>query len=260
MKFNLGQIKKLKNYTSISFKINKSLLIFLSIAVVIILFIFPFFITTRKDSLLSIYSFSFTAISAIGSFGTLIIAISLYQRFGLESKFIEKQTFTVIELAECIKGRVITANCNNELTFLIRAKIIDIEEEKRYFPMNIEFYKKIVTFKSIEDFNESMKPILKFKYDYWLPDEIKQKMNFLNFYASISDKENNSFENVEIYSEFDFGTNNERNLVTTHPQLTVEQFLKGYSDLVASIYDWLENHCKIKIDLKLHESNIYKNE
>ena len=236
---------------------NKHARIALIIAVLVICIILsflPFFISTRKDSLLSIFSLIFTAIGSLASLATLIIALLLYQRFGLESKFVERQTNTVLELANSIKGKVIKANYN-EGTYFIRAKIVDIEEEKNDYPYFNDLYEKIITFKSTDDYEESMTPILKFKYDYWLPDEIKTKMEFLEIKSYLSGK---GLDDNKIYCEFDFGTGKDEKIILPYPQITVLEFVVSYSNLVLSIESWLKKYCNINIDLKLDQSNIYE--
>ena len=50
---------------------------------------------------------------------TLFIAIHLYQRFGLESRFIGAQTDKVLEIVDFFKGRYFSANVNEYTLSLI---------------------------------------------------------------------------------------------------------------------------------------------
>lgn len=67
------------------------LLIIISVIGSILAFMIPFFITNKNDSLVSILSLSFTAVGCFATLMTLVIAILLYKRFGLEYRFVEKQ-------------------------------------------------------------------------------------------------------------------------------------------------------------------------
>ena len=228
----------------------KTIFLLLLLAFTIFIFLFPFFITTKEDSLLSIISFSFTGLGAFASLFTLVLAIILYQRFGLESKFVEKKADTVLALAECLKGKVIIANYE-EGHFFIRPEVIQINKFVEDYPMFKKLLKKIVTVKSEDDYYESMKPILRFTIDPWLPEEIKEKLKLLDFSWYL---EVNMEDSLDKYAEFDFGTDEKRLPILPGPEITVEQFIMRYSDLVLEINNWLRKHCDIVIDLKLKES------
>jgi hypothetical protein len=103
-----------------------TLVIFIIISTVIILIV-PFFFKSRYD-LIAIYSLIFTAIAAIATVATFIVAILLYDKFGLEHKFIDKQTDKVLELIDLLKGKVITAKTKGFTYFVrtSRSKLLEL--------------------------------------------------------------------------------------------------------------------------------------
>lgn len=55
----------------------------------------------------SIISIAFTVISSLATVGTLIIALKLYDQFGLKARILHKQADKVFELADVLKGKII---------------------------------------------------------------------------------------------------------------------------------------------------------
>ena len=118
-------------------KINKKLMIFISLACCLLAFIIPFIFSNCNDSLISILSTSFTALGAIATLFTLFIALMLYQRFGIESRFIERQTDKTLELVDIIKGKVLNIE-TNKFTYYLRFSIDDKHLKKE------EFYRLLI--------------------------------------------------------------------------------------------------------------------
>ena len=86
-------------------KLNRNDLNFLLVLVVLIVFIIPFLFL--KDDKLEALSVSFTAVGAFATIFTAFIAIALYDKFGVDQKFVIKQTDKVLELVDLLKGKVI---------------------------------------------------------------------------------------------------------------------------------------------------------
>ena len=207
-------------------------------------FVFPFIIKANNDTIISVLSLSFTAVAAIATVATFIIAVLLYDRFGLERKFIENQTEKVFELADLLKGKVITARID-KYNYLIRPSRTQLNEFNS-LPFYPQYCKKRIAI-SMEDYYLSLGEILVIKRSYWLPSEIKEKMKFLEIaliYPSTEDC---------VKLEFKKGESREWNF--TIPEMTFESFIMNLHDLVKAIEDWLEKHSAIPIDLKLEEPN-----
>jgi hypothetical protein len=129
----------------------KKQFIFLTTILSAITIVLPFFIKNCEESWLTVYSSVLTAIGTVATFITLIIAFCLYEKFGLESKFIEKQTDTVLELINLLKGKTIFAHSVYGTYFLYPSceRIKDLPEfdlydkdKKKYILISNEDYQK----------------------------------------------------------------------------------------------------------------------
>lgn len=228
--------------------LKKRHLIIISLTLCGFAFIFPFLIRSSTDNLFSILSLSMTAVGTVATIATLIIAIFLYDRFGLEGKFIEKQTDKVLELADLLKGKIIIVNVRG-LRYLIRPsrrQLTDFIDFKEY---KIDCKKNILI--SADDYELSMQGIIAINRSYWLPTEIKEKMKFL-MVGVLEPVEDLSNENVV---RFDFGSAKDKNWMMILPKMTFENFNNNLHDLVQEIEIWLKKHSDIPIDLKLEEQN-----
>ncbi|HKC69521.1 MAG TPA: hypothetical protein VKG26_14895, partial [Bacteroidia bacterium] len=155
----------------------KNNLIILSISLCILSFIVPFFLKSSQDTYLSVISVSLTAMGTVATIITLIIAIYLYDRFGLESKFIEKQTEKVLELTDLLKGKTILVKTTG-FTYFIRPS----RQQLKSFNNDIIWYqedRKKQILISPEDYDKALVEIIAIQRSYWLPEEIKIKMEFL---------------------------------------------------------------------------------
>ncbi len=222
--------------------------ILISIIISGLAFVFPFLIRSPADNLFSVLSLSFTAVGTIATLATLVIAIFLYDRFGLESKFIEKQTDKVLELADLLKGKTINAQTRG-LTYLIRPSKLQLNSFNSLEEYKLDCKKTILM--SVEDYELSMNGIIAINRSYWLPSEIKEKMKFL----IIGGFMHLDSEVDENFVRFDFRTISDKDWKLPFPKMTFENFNTNLHNLVQEIESWLEKHSDIRIDLKLEEHN-----
>ncbi|HQK40262.1 MAG TPA: hypothetical protein PLO52_09135 [Flavobacterium alvei] len=235
-------------------KIKKKKLINISVLLCVIAFILPFFFKKSNDSLLSTISVSFTAIGATATLITLFIAIFLYERFGLESRFINNQTDKVLELVDQLKGKSIRCETNNG-TYLLgtnRDKLKFVKE----FPKFNEIDKEKIVLITLEDYKNSWDKVLEISRSYWLPQKIKEKISFLNL-IMVTNVEN-PLNNEYVRLKFD--TENENEWVEILPKLTLLEFINNLDNLSKSIEKWLKQHSDITIDFKLEEPEKYPSE
>lgn len=74
--------------------------VILILTLIVILGVVPFFLTQQSNETLAIGT---NVVSAISSIVTLLIALLLYSKYGLEKSFVDKQTDTVFRLLIALK-------------------------------------------------------------------------------------------------------------------------------------------------------------
>jgi hypothetical protein len=232
-------------------RIKKKKLVGTSIILSILAFIIPFFLRDCNDSLLSVLSTSLTAVGTVATLVTLLIAIYLYERFGLESKFINNQTDKVLELVDLLKGRIIMCETNNGKYPLTtnRSKMKAIKGLSKFRENDMP---KMILI-SIDDYDKAWSKILEIKRSYWLPEKIKKKIMFLEL-IGIDNIENSQSEK---YVRLDFGMEDNKDWSITIPEMTFGEYINHFDALIKSIEKWLKQHSDIIIDFKLEEPEKY---
>lgn len=233
----------------------KKELISISIFFLIVGYFVPFLIRSDSESTLTVFNASLTIISTTATVITLFIAIHLYQRFGLESRFIGNQTDKVLEIVDYFKGRMYYANTNKYKYFCGTSR------EKISMISKSPFYQKDKN-KTIlinnKDYEETWEKLLEIKRSYWLPKKIQNKIKFLDLY--LTTKVDNPFDEqyIRIHNNIDDKKIKEVDWSITHPRMNFDEYNKNFYILIKALEKWLKQHSDIKIDFNLIEAEKYK--
>ncbi|PIF34388.1 hypothetical protein CLU81_5028 [Flavobacterium sp. 9] len=228
-------------------KIKKRTLLNTSVILCVIVFLIPFFLKDDSDTLLTTISVSFTAMGATATLITLFIAIFLYERFGLESRFVNNQTDKVLELVDELKGKMFRGVTNNG-TYLFGTNRDKLKFIKEFSEFKEDDKEKIVLI-SLEDYNDCWDKILEISRSYWLPKIIKEKISFLNL-IMVNETENPLNDE---YVRLKFGKEVAGEWLITLPKFTFLEFIDHLDSLSSSIEEWLKQHSDLTIDFKLEE-------
>ncbi len=221
--------------------------IFICTLSIIITIILSFILKSPTDSIISVLSLSFTIIGSLATVSTLIIALMLYDQFGLKNRFVEHQTNKVIELIDLLKGKVIYCK-SDRIEYLIRPSqkfLINVNEYLYYQNDS----KKIIVISS-GDYQDGIEGLLSLKKSYWMPNSIKSKMEFLDI-AGTFDFD----DSIENYIKLSFKENSNTDLKIPFNSPTFEYFNKNLLMLIVEIEDWLQTRSGLKIDFKMEESH-----
>ncbi|GAC1386765.1 MAG: hypothetical protein NVSMB45_16450 [Ginsengibacter sp.] len=211
--------------------------LFWAILICIIGFVLPFLFKAKTDSYNSVISLSFTVLGTLITIVTLIIAFLVYDKFGINAKFKEKQVDTVIELSVLLKKTSMTVSAS-ELNYLVHAT-----QSSETIRNSIPAYKadSSKTILVPGNFSHLIGNLNSLRLSYWLPEEIKNKMKFLDIYALavVNDPYN------EEYVRLDFNNSSNNVWMKTFPRLTFEMFNINLHNLFKEINIWFEAHSNI---------------
>ena len=217
--------------------IKKSYLIIAAI-ICIIGFIIPFIIKSPTDTWNTVLSSAFTILSSVVTIAAFIIAILFLDRFGVNAKFKQKQIDEVLELAKFLKDSHLHAK-SAELTYIIHRK-------KSYTNSlnEIEYYKKDCKKEVLfsDDFLELLESLYVYMTSDWLPQEIKNKLKFIDIKGTIPLEATQKEVYIRMYIE-----NEDSIWSSSIPKLTFEMFNLNLSDLLREIDFWLKNHSDIPV-------------
>lgn len=229
-------------------------------------FSFPFFLIPN-EKLGTILSLSFTATGAIATIFTLIVAMILYQKFTIDSLVVERQTNKVLELVDILKGYTVSIHTGKVVIF--SRFIID---EQSYFKtrfINEALGDALITRK--EDFDNFVNKILNVGNSYWMPNEIREKLEFLRitgFYPvekkdlknfsrlSFSQTVNDDDEWLKIIASLKtVHTTLENPIKLEDAELLLNDYITSKNLLVAEIENWIATKSSIKIKLDMDMPN-----
>jgi len=213
----------------------KRTIIFLSILAFLASIFLPFQFKEQSDSFNQTINISAALIAAIFSVLTFIVAIILFNKYGIDNALLEKRTEVVFQLLERING----------LTY-------SIENEKFFFTFNlgsaerknvVEFYDRKLSFST--DYYNDLEKIFDIGNSPFTPKSIIQKMEAIQppvISFDISDEEKPNYAKVYL-----FGHKNDKaefgRLNTT--DITLYDFIVSYSEIKDSIVAWIKQNTTI---------------
>lgn len=232
-------------------------------------FSFPFFMIPDKD-LVTILSFSFTALGSIATVLTLVVAIILYQKLTIDSLVVERQTNKVLELIDILKGHTVRIH-TNKVVIMSRFTI----ENQSYFndPLIKEALGDALITRE-EDFNNFINQILNVGNSYWMPSEIREKLEFLRItgFLNVDEDEINNFSKLTfnhtvrdsdkwvkiIASSKTVYTTLEKPIKLEDAELILNDYITSKNSLVTEIENWIttKSSIKIKFDMDLPNQKV----
>jgi hypothetical protein len=207
----------------------------------ILIFVSPFLFGKSSD-LVSLVSLASTILGAVATVATLIIAILLYDKFGLSSKLMEKQTDKVLELVDSLKEISFIVQ-GKKMKYFIQANRPKLESFKDIPDYKIDSGKQILI--SPDSYAQAIKGILLLGRSYWLPKEIKEKLKFFDVYGTqyVDNPSDESF--VKLGFIFNYG---ETDWSSTFPAMTFQEFNSNLYKLVDEISNWIKKYTNISIN------------
>jgi hypothetical protein len=213
----------------------KKTIILLSVLAFLASIFLPFQFREQSDSFNQTINISAALIAAIFSVLTFIVAIILFNKYGIDNALLEKRTEIGFQLLERING----------LTY-------SIENEKFFFTLNLgsaerknveEFYDRKLSF-SIDYYND-LEKIFDIANSPFTPKSIIQKMEAIQppvISFDISDEEKSNYAKVYLV-----GHRNENaqfgRLNTT--DVTLYNFIVSYSEIKDAIVAWIKQNTTI---------------
>ena len=213
------------------------LAIILSVAIILGLSIW--FARPKTDKTVTQINYIISIIGLVGTIWTVIIAVLLYDRFGLKGNVIERQADKVLELIEFLKASHLFAK-SSSMGYQLYPRIRNLTDILA-FAKSQKDLNKIPVINS-DDYDIYSHKLNEFDKDYWLPQTIKLKIQFLIIMGT-KEIELNKKEHVRLL----FG-NKEENWCRYWPEITFGKFISNYIDLLKAIDRWMKrNHSDLII-------------
>lgn len=224
--------------------------IIVSVALAVTLGLVPFIVPNERGGDINA---SASLISAYASFLTLLIALFLLNKFGIEANVLEKQANTVLELIDRIKKLELLMRSVNQSSFLIfKPRWLFSEVGKFEDYKNCQLLFSETYFNALQEVESQMEAI-------FMPSSIVKAYKPLEIH-SLSTKDFTVTDNFlfvgghrQIGNVFDVcGTSKKEFFGLLNGQ---EISLKDYSQLWRALLhacrNWLDEHSSLRIDINL---------
>ncbi len=212
-------------------------IIILLIVIAIIIFTVPFFFDkATNDNIVS----GVNLIAGFSSLLTLIIALLLFNKFGIETSLLEKQTNQVFELLENLNKSIILVRGNHVFMRFNPAKPYQKFYEK-YYDRKLMFSTRYV---------EGLENVWKYCDNVFLPKEIATKLRGLQIYMISDIKEEVNEDDLKVSAPFK-SEENEKFGKGNNKDILMIDFVSNWNDLIEEIKKWISTNSSVKSELNL---------
>lgn len=213
----------------------KKLIIILALVFFVLSNALPFLFKNQSETFNQTLNVCATLIAAICSVLTFVIAILLFNKFGIDAALMDKRKDIVFQLLEKIS--VLVYSVENEKYFFT-IKLGTIEKEKLD-----EFYNRKLSF-SIDYYND-LAELFQIANNPFTPISIFQKMQAIQpqvISFDIPEAEKDNYAKVYLFGhrkiDIQFGRLN-------MTDITLCEFIKPYSNLKNAVVQWIKNNTSI---------------
>ena len=212
--------------------------------------ILPFWFQTNTKEAMNMSGY---LISTIASVVTIIIALLLFDRFGVSKKTLDKNVETVFKLLEVIKSKTIYTEYESDSS--THHSAISISDNLEQFKQDKIMLEKDILF-NYEDINNGLSEINQFAANIWLPVQIKEKIKKVSLVSASSVNDSFLQKNKCVKISFNLypEARKEKEVMwymTNQKETTFNEFLSNLEDLVAEIKIWLNKHSNYDLELNI---------
>jgi hypothetical protein len=217
----------------------KKNLVLITLLLCIIVFALPFVLS---EKILEGINQSISILGGVASFVTLLIAVLLYTKYGVDKSIIEKNLSTTLSLMQEIKKTTIVINGDN-FGIRYRPAVFSMKHYEDKYTTKLVF--------SL-DYMDALSHISKYSDDLYLPKTIKPKLDLLlpYIFEPSSDSLNlKEFGKVNVLGHI---TEEEHKFdIINNNQITVYEFLNQWQELIDAIQQWVKDNSDSDIDLNI---------
>lgn len=217
----------------------KKRVIIYSIVVIIAVVIGSFFLSREVINHLKDAA---SILGGISSIVVMIIAILLYDKFGIDKSIKDKNLATALQLLEELKKTFID----------ISGKGYILSYRVSTFPINLyesSYNTKLLFPKS---YLHDLHNVFSYTDNIYLPKEIKEKLDKVKpSFLTKSSKEINEEEYGKVTVNFNQDTEWMFDGINDQKEITLFEYLVKWDELIMSIKDWCSNNSDTMIDLNV---------
>lgn len=223
----------------------KKFITILVLVIIITLGTIPFFLTQTAQNALSVCT---GIISSLASLITLLIALLLYSKYGVEKSLVNKQTEVVLNLLAELKKvhfKILHAGGGGGMLFLHLDRLGDA-----YW----EYCKDQKLLFSFNNYSEGLNNIWEITENIFLPPTIAEKMSPLIMMHMEGVEESKSKQYMKVCT---IGSKQEQDGmfgVLNSKEITLQEFISSWKEVILISQKWLKEHSNISVDLNFEKN------
>lgn len=194
--------------------------------------------------------FALNLVRTASTLGTLLVAIYLFDKFGIDEEIKSRQLASVLELAEALREPTMLAQSSNREYFL---SFRSDQVEHSSVTSKWEEDKDKTLYTDFNKMEEALHPVISFKDDLMIPNDIRKHINDLDP-VGLAPVDEYEGEDELILLGFS-GDNQEnrsssQNMAIIVPETTLEEYCTKLEKLTQSVQDWLAEHSHVGVDIE----------
>ncbi|MDR1501245.1 MAG: hypothetical protein LBT43_02155 [Prevotella sp.] len=213
-----------------------TILIFVTILSVLL----PFIFRSNTESINDTISIVAVLIGSFASLLTLLIAIILFNKFGIETSLLERNTEVVFSLLEEFK----------KISFIVSGEnyALMIRPHDSFHKHFEKYYKEQLVFSV--NYAYSLEKLSKISESPFMPKNIYNKVSKLSFITLVIIEEENISKYATVMSPGDSLIGAKYGLFN-QTEMTLLEFLNMIDDLRTEIISWIEKNSSYPLDLNI---------
>ncbi len=220
---------------------NKRNIIFILILTISLAVFLPIIFRDKTEGFNQILNIIGTLISSIAGLLTLLIAILLFNKFGIETPLLQKNTEVVFSFLEEFKKTSFQIQGKN---FGLFVRIQD--QHHKHFE---DWYGQKLLFST--EYSSGLDRLIKLSESPFMPKSIYEKVDKLRFYVlvmDVKDEDLDKYATVQVLGQPLIGAKFGR---FNHQDMTLFEFLNIIDDLKTEIKNWISKHSNYSPDLNI---------
>lgn len=215
--------------------------IFILLLVIAVAVFVPIFFRADKEDFNQTLNIISTLISAIAGLLTLLIAILLFNKFGIETPLLQKNTEIVFSFLEEFK----------KTSFFIQGKTfaLMVRTQDQHHKLFEDWYSQKLLFSA--NYSSGLDRLLKISESPFMPKSIYEKMDKLRFYMLTMDVKDDNLDDYAIVQVAGQSLIEEKFGRFNHQDMTLFEFLILIDDLKTEIKNWINKHSNYSPDLNI---------
>lgn len=175
--------------------------------------------------------------SFLSTLVTLVIALLLFEKYGLEKKIVNREQEVVFELIDLLSRKILVVHKIRQTSAdYFSYNLFSEGKNNDIHRTGLDLYfceKSVIGFNVLKEYENN----------FWLPNLIKDKLQKANDYTMIfNDEEVDSCIRISLLNQIDSESEAGLKYGKYYPQITLEEYLNRWTDLRKTIIFWIEEN------------------